>query len=116
MEKMTQKDFFNEIIALAKANDREDLATFAAGRIEALNRKTANKKPTAKQTENEAIMDTLVEILTVAENSLTVTEIIKTGKVGEVSNQKISALLKKLVDAGMVVKTVDKKVSRFTVA
>ena len=32
------------------------------------------------------------------------------------SNQKLSALLKKLVDAGRVIKTVDKKKSYFSVA
>ena len=48
--KMTLKDYFNEVIELAKANDRPDLVAFAEGRIAVLDKKAGNKKPTNKDT------------------------------------------------------------------
>ena len=41
--KMTQRDYFNEIIELAKANERKDIVEFAEGRIAVLDKKSANK-------------------------------------------------------------------------
>ena len=113
--KMTQRDYFNEIIALAKANDREDIVTFAEGRIEMLDKKAGSKKPTKTQAENVAIKDEILSVLTTV--GATVTEIqTKSDVLGALSNQKVSALLRQMVDEGLVTKTVDKKKSYFALA
>lgn len=113
--KMTQKDYFNEIIALARANDRMDIVTFAEGRIEALNKKSGSKKPTKTQEENVSLKEEIVSVLT--SEGATVTEIqTKSETLGTLSNQRVSALLKQLVEAGRVVKTIDKKKSYFSLA
>ena len=94
--KMTQKDYFNEIIALARANDRMDIVTFAEGRIEALNKKSGSKKPTKTQEENVSLKEEIVSVLT--SEGATVTEIqTKSETLGTLSNQRVSALLKQLV-------------------
>ena len=113
--KMTQKDYFNEIIALARANDRMDIVTFAEGRIEALNKKSGSKKPTKTQEENVSLKEEIVSVLT--SEGATVTEIqTKSETLGTLSNQRVSALVKQLVEAGRVVKTIDKKKSYFSLA
>lgn len=116
-KKRTQRDFYNDIIALAKANDRADLVEFAEGRIAVLKKKST--KTNTKKVEEVATNTALVlDALATVEGAVTVTELIKgaTNEVAEWSGQKVSAYLKKLVDEQKVVKTTDKKVSRFAIA
>ena len=111
--KKTQKDYFNEVIALATEAGNKELVEFAKSRIEALEKKAANKKPTKAQTENEDIKDVILATLT--EEGVTVSDLQKKDEVlSELSNQRVSALLRQLVEAGKVVKTVDKKKSYFS--
>ena len=112
--KMTQKDYFNEIIALAQENGRDDLVAFCEDRIEKLSRKSGSKKPTKTQVENEGIKDTIVEVL--GEIAPATATMIATDPRVNVSNQKVSALLKQLIEVGTVVKTVDKGKSLFSLA
>lgn len=112
--KMTQRDYFNEIIALAKANGRDDLVTFAEGRIEILNKKSASAgKPTATQEANEALKPVILATLSATEGK-TVSEIMKAdATLGELSNQKVSAILRLMIKDGSVRKENDKKKSVF---
>ena len=111
--KMTQRDYFNEIIALARANGRNDLVEFAEGRIEALDKKSANKKPTKAQAENEVYKAEVLAVLT--EEKVTVSDLMKKSNVlSDLSNQKVTAVLKSLIEDGKVVKNVDKKKSYFS--
>ena len=113
--KMTQRDFYNEIIALAKANDREDIVEFAEGRIAVLDKKSASKKPTKTQEENEVLKGVILATLT--NEGVTVTELQgKADELSALSNQRVSALLRQMVTDGKVVKTVDKKKSYFSLA
>ena len=113
--KMTQRDYFNEIIALAEVNEREDIVEFAKGRIAVLDKKSANKKPTKTQEENEVLKGVILDTLTV--DGVTVSELqAKSEALADLSNQKVSALLRQMVADGAVVKTVDKKKSYFALA
>lgn len=114
-KKKTQREFFNEIIAMAEANGRTDLADFARGRIEVLDKKSANKKPTKTQEANEVLKGTIEEVLRENGGAMTVTEILASGKFEALTSpQKISALLKQMIEVdGTATKVVDKKVSRF---
>ena len=113
--KMTLKDYFNEVIELAKANDRLDLVEFAEGRIAVLDKKASNKKPTKTQEENVAIKDEILSVL--SEEGATVTDIqSKSEMLGGLSNQRVSALLRQMIADNLVVKTVDKKKSYFALA
>ena len=113
--KMTQRDYFNEIIALAKANEREDIVEFAKGRIAVLDKKSENKKPTKTQEENEVIKGIILD--TLSEEGVTVSELQSLNdNLSSLSNQRVSALLRQLKDEGKVIKTVDKKKSYFSLA
>ena len=115
MTKMTQKDYFNEIIALARENDRNDLVEFAEGRIALLEKKASAKKPTKTQEENVSIKAEIVSTLT--EEGVTVSDLQgKSEMLGSLSNQRVSALLRQLIAEGKVVKTVDKKKAFFALA
>ena len=62
-------------------------------------------------------METIKAELTRIDRSVTITELQKESEtLAEYSNQKLSAMLKKLVDNGEVTKIVDKKKSFFKVA
>jgi len=113
MTKMTQRDYFNEVIALAKANDRLDLVEFSEGRIAVLDKKASNKKPTKTQEENVAIKNEILAVL--SEEGATVTEIqSKSNVLADLSNQRVSALLRQLVNDNLAKKVVDKKKSYFS--
>lgn len=115
--KLTQKDYFNMIIELAKENGRDDLVAFAEGRIEKLAKKSTSTKPTKNQVANESIKETLVSILTELDNPSTVSEIMTDPRI-EVgtSNQKITSLLTQLVKEQRVTNTKEKGKSYYAIA
>lgn len=76
-------------------------------------KKKGSSKPTKTQVENENIKAEILDVL--SDEGMTVKEILGLLE-GDYSSQKISALLRQLVAAEKVVKTVEKKVSRFALA
>lgn len=112
---MTKKEMFNHI-ATVNASDSE-IVEFCKREIELLENRKSSKSPTKTQRENEVIMDKIVESLTSIASPCTVTELLAFGVEGfELTNQKASALLRKLVEAKRVVKTIEGKKSLFSVA
>ena len=112
--KKTLKDYYNDIIALATENGRDDLVSFCKDRIEKLGRKSTSKKPTKTQVENEGIKDVILEVL--GEVAPATATMIATDPRVNVSNQKVSALLRQLIESGEVVKATDKGKSLFSLA
>lgn len=81
-----------------------------------LNKKAQNKKATKTQEQNVSIKATILEVLAII-GSGTVTDIQNGNEeLSALSNQKVSALVRQLVESGEVVKTVDKKKSIFSLA
>lgn len=79
-------------------------------------RSTPSKAQTAKTAEHESICAEILAILTAENRMMTITEIQhKSEKLTDFSNQKMSAMLKKLTDCGKVNKTIDKKKVYFSV-
>lgn len=113
--KMTKKDYFNQI--LANHNLTEAEANFIKHEIELLEKKASgNRKPTKTQEANIGIKADIVAGMTKGER-YTVTELIKgTEALADFSNQKISALLSQLVKDGKVVRTVEKGKTYFALA
>lgn len=119
--KITQKDYYNATIKALKGEavdfSTDDLVTFLEGRLEVLANKSGSRKPTKVQVENESAKDKILEVLSTDEG-MKVADILKVVDFSDFSfeptSQKVSALLKQMVDNGSVVKTVDKKVSLFT--
>ena len=114
-KRVFRKDYLGELKVLAEDAGREDLVDFCEKEIEKLmNRKTSQTK---NQKENEGIKETILEVLAGLDEPVTVTDFLKADeRVAEYSNQKVSALMKQLVDAGKVEKVVDKKRSYFKIA
>ena len=81
-----------------------------------LNKKAQNKKATKTQEQNIGIKTTILKVLATI-GSGTVTDIQNGNEeLSTLSNQKVSALVRQLVESGEVVKTVDKKKSIFSLA
>ena len=112
--KVTKRERFEQIKALV--SDNAELVAFIDHEIELLDKKASNKKATKTQEANIGIKATILAVLG-SGKSMTVTEMQgASAELGELSNQKVSALVRQLVEAGKVVKTIDKKVSRFSLA
>ena len=102
MKKMTKKEMFAQI--LTHLTDENEIA-FINHEIELLNNKASGtRKPTSTQVENEKTKVVIVDFLSTVE-SATITDIQKGANLEEISNQKMSAILKQLVDSGVVAKS-----------
>ena len=81
-----------------------------------LNKKAQNKKATKTQEQNVGIKATILKVLATI-GSGTVTDIQNGNEeLSALSNQKVSALVRQLVESGEVVKTTDKKKSIFSLS
>lgn len=114
--KKTQKVLFGELRELAVNAGNTELIEFCDKKIEQLDKKKATGM-TAIQKANVGLKETIVEVLNSLDRAVTITEIQEVNEVlGELSNQKMSALLKQLVDSNIIIKTVIKKKSYFELA
>lgn len=121
---MTKREMY-EMIATVNAENTE-IVEFCAHEIELLdNRKSGKKAPTKTQKANERVMDAIEAILADADEPMTVSQLIaderlrytdENGEEERYSSQKVSALLRKMVDANRVVKTIEGKKALFAVA
>ena len=112
---MTKKEMFN-LIATVNA-DNAEIVEFCKHEVELLETRNSHKTPTKTQKENVVIMETIVKDLAEFENPVTVTELILGGEGLEgLTNQKVSSLLRKLIEAGKVVKTIEGKKAFFSLA
>lgn len=112
--KKTKREFFGEIKEIVKGN--AELVAFIDHELELLDKKTSAKS-TKVNTEQVELMDKIVDALNEIGRSVTISELQKeNAEMAEYSNQKLSAMLKKLVDNKQVTKIVDKKKSYFMVA
>ena len=113
--KMTKRDYFTAIMEKYPLTAEEK--AFVEHELELLAKKnSADKKPTAQQTANEAIKSAIVEAM--EPNRLyTVTELQKSVEAcADLSNQRVSALLRQLKDEGAVIRTEDKRKAYFSKA
>lgn len=115
-KKVTKKEMFAKLYTLVEnstVDNKTDLLGFIDHEVELLNKKSSKVTLTATQKANLEVIEVIKEVLADKPNS-TVSELIKDERLSAYTNQKISALLKKLIDGGEVEKATDKKVSRFT--
>ena len=117
--KMTKRDYFNAILAvLATVEDTDvsGLTAFVNHEIELLENKRSTAKPTKTQTENLAVKETIVSVLKEIGKPVTITEMQKfSAELAEFSCQKLSALLKQLVENDKTVtKITEKKKTYFS--
>lgn len=116
-KKVTKREVINEMLADVTVKANEKWVNYLTNELALLDKKSANKKPTKTQEANESVKDTIVNVLAENGGKMTVTQIIASGKFEPLTSpQKISALLKQLIEAEKVVKTVEKKTSYFAVS
>lgn len=112
--KKTKRDLFLEVREVVAGN--EELVAFVDHELELLDKKTSTKS-TKTNEEQIALMEKIVNALNEIGRSVTISELQKeNAEMAEYSNQKLSAMLKKLVDNKQVTKIIDKKKSYFTTA
>ena len=117
-KKITKKERFANIYAIIENStvaNKADLLGFIDHEVELLEKKSSKTTLTATQKANLEINEVIKATLADHPNA-TVSELIKDERLSAYTNQKISALLKILKDNGEVVKSTDKKVSRFSLA
>lgn len=123
MEKrLTKKDYFEMIKGVCA--DRTDIVDFCNHEIELLSRKNSKSGATKTQKENEIVANMLVEELAKVGKPITITDLMNTSATikdytlengNNLTNQKISAIFKQLVESQRIVKVVDKKKSYFSI-
>lgn len=117
--KVTVRSQFEDVKVVLLSAGREDLAEFIDGRIaQTIKKNTAERKPTAKQLENEgfkadilAWMDADVQY-SAGDVLKGVPSIVDSG----MSINRVSALLTQLADNGSLVKAVDKRKNFYSLA
>ena len=118
--KITKRDSFISIIEVLKGAERTDLVEVMKHEIELLDKKKASGKMTKTQVANEDIKALIVEELARLAKPVSITELIsESAEVAEKcgnSNQKVSALMTQLKNAGVVVRTTEGKKALFSVA
>ena len=117
-KKMTKKETINLLIDVLMGNkeveDMQIFVDFLTHERELLEKKSSNSGQTKTQKENETIKEKIVETLRDLGKYATITEIQNANvELSTYSNQKISALLKQLVDNKEIEKVIDKKKAYF---
>ena len=118
-KKITKREVVEKMLADENINSNEVYVAYLKNELELLKKKSENKKATKNQTENAEIKEVIIEVLgrmgkgRAGEIQLAVQATDKE-KYATLTNQRTSAILKQMIDEGTVVKTVDKKVSTFS--
>lgn len=114
--KITKREVIGMMMKEEVVKANPTYVAYLENELALLNKKAQNKKATKTQEQNVSIKATILEVLATI-GSGTVTDIQNGNEeLSALSNQKVSALVRQLVEAGKVVKTVDKKKSIFSLA
>ena len=118
-KKMTKKEMFAMVIGVvggSEVENKAEMLEFLNHEVALLEKKNSRSGQTKTQKENEILLGKLEVALAEYSKPITISELMKTSshEVATLSNQKLSALMKKLVEGGKVVKTTEKKKSYFS--
>ena len=121
-KKITKREVVERMLADSNISSNEMFKAYLENELELLKKKSENRKATKNQTENVEIKEVILEVLT-SMGKGRATDIMNAVKATDevqyatLTNQRVSAILKQMVENdGTVVKTVDKKVSTFSLA
>ena len=115
-KKVTKKEMWTQILEKYPLTEVEK--GYIAHEIELLDKRNSkDRKPTATQLANEGIKKNIVAYLEGQEKAKSITDIIK-GAEGceDLSNQRVSALVRQLKEAGTVVRIEEKGRAYFKLA
>ena len=114
--KITKREVIGMMMKEEVVKANPTYVAYLENELALLDKKAQNKKATKTQEQNVSIKATILEVLAII-GSGTVTDIQNGNEeLSALSNQKVSALVRQLVESGKVVKTVEKKKSIFSLA
>lgn len=116
-KKMTKREVITMMLAEDVVKANEVYTNYLTHEIELLDKKSAQPRKSKVNAEIEKNRATILDILGDADAPMSLTEI--KGKVAEwadYSPQKMSGMIRPLVDNGKVVKTMEKRVAKFSLA
>ena len=114
-KKITKRESFTEIKEILEGLGKDSLAEVMEHELELLAKKnSAEKKPTAVQVANEGIKSVIYDVLAENGGKMTISEMQKVNaELGELSNQRISALVRQLLADGKVERIEEKRKAYF---
>lgn len=114
VKKLTKADKFGMLLNIAEVKENEILTDFINHELELLAKKNSTeKKPTAQQTANKEIKEAILGNM--AEGvGYQITDLIKTvPECADLTNQRVSALVRQLVNEGSVERYEEKRKAYF---
>ena len=108
-----------ELVEKSTHAEKDAVAEKIRKEIENLSKKSGVGKPTAKQTANASIQDSILDTMSAEPNRLfTITELTKEvpNLPADMSVNRMSALVRQLKDAGKVIRIEDKRKALFRLA
>lgn len=115
-KKMTKKEMFAMIMEVEGVKENEEMVNFLKHEVELLDNRNSKS---GKVAEMEATENLIYNALKAIGKPVTATELLTSSeeiKENIITNQKLSAYLKKLIESGRVVRTMDKKKALFSIA
>ena len=114
-KKMTKREKFEMLKNIQAVAENEMLIEFINHELELLAKKNASeKKQTPQQIATEGLKQTIVDVMVETGGLMTVTDIQKScAELSELSNQRISALLRQMVLDNKVERVEDKRKAYF---
>ena len=112
--KLTKKDKFEMLAKLPAVQSDPVLSEFIAHEMELLSKKNSvEKKPTAQQVANVGIQTAILNGMEVGK-AYTITDLIKSvPECADLTNQRVSALVRQMVDGGSVERFEEKRKAYF---
>ena len=117
--KMTKKDCFNALLQMTEVQSNQTIVDFINHELELLAKKnSAEKKPTATQLANDGFKSAILARMGVNPDQLfTITDLIKSvPEISDLTNQRVSAIVRQMVEAGSITRVEDKRKAFFKMA
>lgn len=119
----TKREYYNILLGIEAVAQNPDLVAFINNELELLSKKSSStsSKPTAKQATNGAYKNDILDYLGSEKDKMaTITEMWKNieslANDETMSNQRISALVRQLIEEQRVERVVEKRVAYFKLA
>lgn len=120
IQKITKKDRYAQLLEIAEVKANADLVEFINHEMELLAKKNATpsgeRKPTAKQVENEGIKAEILDAMVEGEK-YTITKMMREfTTISDLSASKVNALVTQLKNEGKVERVVEGRIAYFVKA
>lgn len=116
MTKMTNVKAIDFVLTNCSNLPEDVVAKLSAMKVSFEKKSSAERKPTPTQMENQGHKEAILNALSSGEK-MTITDLMKAvPELGELSNQRVSAIVRQLTLSGEVVRTEDKRKAFFSLA